>query len=48
MIRLYSRSLSTLKYHKIADHTLESMVERLDILGDSLDLPLYDVEYSVF
>ena len=46
MIRLVSRSISTVQYHKIADFTLESLVESLDVLGDSLNVPSYDVEYS--
>lgn len=48
MIRIISRSISSTKYHKLADFTLESLVESLDTLGDSLDLPSYDVELSVY
>lgn len=48
MIRILSRSISSSKYHKLADFTLESLVESLDLLGDSLNIPMYDVELSVY
>ncbi len=47
MLRIVRRSISSVKYHKIADYTLEALVESLDLLGDSVEND-YDVELSVF
>jgi frataxin-like iron-binding protein CyaY len=34
-------------YHKVADHTLEGILEVLETIGDEHDIDGYDVEYSV-
>ncbi|OAD71373.1 hypothetical protein PHYBLDRAFT_114730, partial [Phycomyces blakesleeanus NRRL 1555(-)] len=33
-------------YHKAADKTFDLMVERLEAIGDEIDMDAYDVEYS--
>ncbi|KAI9029913.1 hypothetical protein CLU79DRAFT_733125 [Phycomyces nitens] len=33
-------------YHKVADKTFDSMVERLETIGDEIDMDEYDIEYS--
>jgi frataxin-like iron-binding protein CyaY len=48
MLSSFRRSISSLKYHKISDYTLESLVESLDLLGDQVNQLNYDVELSVF
>ncbi|KXS20899.1 Frataxin [Gonapodya prolifera JEL478] len=34
-------------YHRIADNTLDSIVESLEILGDEVDIDGFDVNYSM-
>jgi Frataxin-like domain len=34
-------------YHKVADHTLEGILDVLETIGDEYDMDGYDVEYSV-
>jgi frataxin len=43
---MYS-DLSTGEYHKVADHTLEEILEVLETIGDERDIDGFDVEYSV-
>ncbi|CAO3657756.1 unnamed protein product [Umbelopsis ramanniana] len=33
-------------YHKVADHTLEGILDVLETIGDEHDIDGYDVEYS--
>ncbi|KAH8548779.1 hypothetical protein BGW37DRAFT_514448 [Umbelopsis sp. PMI_123] len=42
---MYS-DLSTGEYHKVADHTLEEILEVLETIGDERDIDGFDVEYS--
>lgn len=40
-------SISSSDYDKISNETLESLYESLEILGDQVDIPGYDVELAV-
>ena len=42
-----SSPLSFTQYHKLSDTFLDDLVEKLEDLGDQLDIPGYDVVYSV-
>lgn len=41
------RDLTQGDYHKVADHTLEGILDVLETIGDEHDIDGYDVEYSV-
>ncbi|KAI8912816.1 hypothetical protein EDD86DRAFT_202294 [Gorgonomyces haynaldii] len=51
MLRVFTKQIRRLttaeiQYHKQADRYLESLQQKLEDLGDSLDWPGYDVEFS--
>ena len=39
--------LSVGDYHSLADDTMDTLLDQLEVLVDSLDNPKYEVEYSV-
>ena len=40
-------SLPMERYHALADGTMDSMLESLEVLLDNMSNPQYEVEYSV-
>jgi frataxin-like iron-binding protein CyaY len=50
MLRSFRRWIHPLTdrdYHKLADETMDRLLESFEDLGESLDVPGFDVTYSV-